>query len=91
VFAPYSGKVTSASERPEWTPGFLRTARVAATRAVSDRATDDADKIALAVRELAAEVRALRHQLAGMDDGSARHGVLRELEAAIDLARRRGQ
>jgi hypothetical protein len=58
---------------------------------LSDRTTDGADKIALAVRELAAEVRALRHQLAGSDDGSARHGVLREIEAAIDLAGHRGQ
>jgi hypothetical protein len=37
-------------------------------------------------------LRALRHQLAGMDDESARHGgALREIEAVLALARLGGR
>ena len=83
--------VSTSSERPEWTPQFLRTARTAATRGITDRTTDAADKIALAVRELAAAVRALRPQLAGAGAEPAHHGALGDIDASIDHAGRRGR
>lgn len=47
------------TEIPEWTPEYLQVAREAADGAVPERATDGAD--AVAIREVAAEVRALRY------------------------------
>jgi hypothetical protein len=52
---------------------------------MTDRAKPDADRIALAVRELAAEVRAVRHQLAGSSDAPDRHGALGGIETSIDF------
>jgi hypothetical protein len=56
---------------------------------MSDRATPDAERVALAVRELAAELRALRHQLAGSSDPPVRGGVLGAIDTSIDLGSRR--
>ncbi|MHA6631883.1 hypothetical protein ACU61A_41175 [Pseudonocardia sichuanensis] len=82
--------MSDSSERPEWTPRYLREARTAAVQAMTDRSKPDADRVALAVRELAAEVRALRHQLAGNSDAPDQHGALGGIETAIDFVNRRG-
>lgn len=84
-----TGVSSSSDDRPEWTPPYLRQARAAAGKAMTDRAAPDAERVALAVRELAAEVRALRHQLAGSSDPPARGGVLGAIDASIDLSSRR--
>ncbi len=81
--------MSTSSEPSEWTPPFLRTARSAAARATTDRTTTDADRAALAVRELAAEVRALRYQLAGGGDPGREGGLLGGIDAAIEHAGRR--
>lgn len=54
--------VRNREAAPEWTPDYVRTARRHAVEAV-DSGPEHA--LVAAVRELSAEVRALRHQLAG--------------------------
>lgn len=54
-----------AYTKDEWVPDYLQTARERADRAVPEQALEASDAVALAIRELAAEVRALRHVLCG--------------------------
>lgn len=81
--------VSTSTDQPEWTPEFLRTARGAAARAAADRSTSDADRLTLAVRELAAEVRALHHQLTGIGAEPRSTGALGEIDEAISVISRR--
>ena len=85
-----TGVSSTSDDRPEWTPPYLHQARTAAGQAMTGAAASDSERVALAVRELAAEVRALRHQLAGGGDPLER-GALGEIDASIDFgSRRRG-
>jgi hypothetical protein len=62
----------------EWIPDYLAAARAAADKAVPGSAMDSGDVVAIAVRELAAEVRALRHALCGSNPEPLRSGASRE-------------
>lgn len=85
---------TPGDPAPAWTPSYVHAARAAADRALaeaSEFADTDLTKMAIAtaVRELAAEVRALRHQLTGNlpPRGGGLMAALKDIEHSIDLIR----
>jgi hypothetical protein len=73
-----AGYASECPEDSEWNPDYLRQARAAAEHGVPKQALDSGDAVALAVRELAAEVRALRHALCGPNRVPPRSGALGE-------------
>jgi hypothetical protein len=80
--------MSNSEPEPEWTPAYVRAARANAGEAARDVRSGGSEALALAsaVRELAAEVRALRHQLAG-GTPPAKGGALGELGETLWQAR----